>query len=91
MSVADQIKLLLTESLKPAHLEVVNDSHKHAGHRETPGSGESHFTVVIVSDKFSGMPMVKRHQLVYKSITALLGSPVHALSIKAYDTLNDYR
>ena len=87
MSIADQIKQLLTASLRPTHLEVVNDSHKHAGHREASGSGESHFSVVIVSDKFSGLPIVKRHQLVYKSISSLLGSPVHALSIKALDTL----
>ena len=84
MLVADQIKALLTRELNPTQLEIINDSHKHAGHAGSPDSGESHFTVTVVSDKFFGLSSVKRHQLVYTILAELLEGPIHALSLRAF-------
>ncbi len=82
--VADQIRALLTKEFHPKELEIINDSHKHAGHAGSPNSGESHFTIVIVSEKFDGVPRVKRHQMVYDILSELLEGPVHALSLRAF-------
>lgn len=48
------------------HIEVVDESHKHAGHAAMKGlnKAETHFAVVIVSNKFEGMPLIARHRLI---------------------------
>jgi|688.fasta_scaffold2815488_1 BolA protein len=56
----------LRSQFVPEHIEVVDESHKHAGHAAMKGLNktETHFTVVIVSSKFEGMPLIARHRLV---------------------------
>ena len=66
-----------TAGFNPAHLEVINESHLH---RVPPGS-ESHFKLVIVSDRFLGEARVKRHQAVNKALSEELGGGIHALSM----------
>jgi BolA family transcriptional regulator, general stress-responsive regulator len=73
----------LTDALAPSHLEVINDSHHHAGHRGDDGSGESHWTVVVESDRFGGLTRVARQRLVNQALADLLSSRIHALAIKA--------
>jgi sulfur transfer protein SufE/stress-induced morphogen len=74
----------LITSLNPTSIQLVDDSHKHAGHAGSKGwdNGESHFSLMIVSDKFDGLNLVKRHKLIY----GLLGDvmpKIHALAIIA--------
>lgn len=83
MSVEQVIREKLTKAFSPVALEVENDSHRHAGHRSSPGTGESHFRVHIVSKKFDGLSRVERHRLVNAALAAELSGPVHALAIKA--------
>lgn len=83
MSVEDSIRKKLTEAFTPENLEVANDSHRHAGHAGSPGTGESHFRVEIVSEKFTGLARVERHRLVNEALAQEFAGPVHALSIKA--------
>lgn len=83
MSVEDQIREKLTQAFAPVALEVVNDSHRHAGHASSPGTGVSHFTVKVVSDAFAGKSRVERHRLVNAALAAELAGPVHALAIQA--------
>lgn len=62
-------------------LEVQDDSHLHAGHA---GAREGrHFSVRLVSDRFTGLPRVARHRLVYDALRALMPSGIHALAIDA--------
>lgn len=82
MSVQSTIESKLTKALDPEFLEVVNQSHEHAGHQH--GSTDSHFMVVIVSSQFDGISRVARHQLVYRILSEELQSPVHALVVKTY-------
>ncbi len=84
MSVENQIREMLMIALEPKRLDVVNDSHLHAGHGGSPGTGESHFRVLVVSDQFNGKSRVARHRLVNDALAPLLRSKVHALAIKAY-------
>ncbi len=67
-------------ALRPAHLEVVNESHMHS----VPPNSETHFKVVIVSDDFEGRRKVARHQAVYGLVGDELAGPVHALALHTY-------
>jgi len=69
------------QRLAPIHLQVIDDSHLHAGHAGNTGGG--HFSVFIVSDAFAGLSLIKRHRLVYDAAAELLPSAIHALSIQA--------
>ena len=75
----------LSAALEPEHLEVVDDSHKHAGHLGMPtdASGETHFTIKVVSACFTGKSRVARHRLVNEALADELAGPVHALAIEA--------
>jgi BolA protein len=80
---AEIIAARLTDSLAPSQLEVINDSHHHAGHMGDDGTGESHFTVVVESDRFVGLNRVARQRLVNHALADLLSSRIHALAIRA--------
>lgn len=81
MSVEEIIKTKLTEGLEPDRLEVVNISHQHAGHASSPGTGESHFEVAVVSKAFSGLPKVARFRLVHNLLKEEMKERIHALSL----------
>lgn len=69
------------EALNPELVEIEDDSAKHAGHAGNTGGG--HYNVLIVSDAFDGLPLIKRHRLVFEQVNDLMQSQIHALSIKA--------
>ncbi len=69
--------------LEPVRLDVINESHMHAGHRSSPGTGESHFRVLVISAKFAGKSRVERHRMVNAAVAELLQGRVHALAIRA--------
>jgi stress-induced morphogen len=46
------------------------------------GTGD-HFEVTVVSDRFEGETLVKRHRLVYDAIGDAMRSEIHALMIRA--------
>jgi len=68
--------------LAPLALEIRDDSAAHAGHAGAAAGG-GHFSVLIVSQAFDGVPRLKRHQTVMARVADLLPHPIHALSIKA--------
>lgn len=69
-----EIEDLLQKELSPTHLEVIDESQMHSRGRET------HFKVVVVSSKFSGLNKVKRQQLVYRVLQPIFDQGLHALS-----------
>ena len=81
MSVEASIRAKLTEHLAPDKLVIVNESHKHSGHAGSPGTGESHFNVQVVSQAFLGLHKVARFRKVHKILKQELDGPVHALSL----------
>ncbi len=81
--IATEIDARLRAALSPEHLAVIDDSEKHRGHAGHDGSGESHFTVEIVSDRFTGQSRVARQRMVNAALADLLRDKVHALAIKA--------
>jgi BolA family transcriptional regulator, general stress-responsive regulator len=83
MSVEERIKLKLTKAFAPQALEVVNDSQRHAGHAGSPGTGESHFSVKVVSSAFVGKSRLERHRMVNDVLAEELAGKIHALAVSA--------
>lgn len=79
---AARLESRLRTSLAPVELEIVDDSHLHAGHVGA-ADGRGHFSVRIVSERFAGLPVVRRHRLVYEAVGDMMATDIHALSISA--------
>ncbi|WP_237476415.1 BolA family protein [Lichenibacterium dinghuense] len=84
MSAKDRIVAALTEGLRPQSLDVIDESHHHAGHMGSRPSGETHFRVRITAEAFANKSRVDRH----RAVNALLADElqpngVHALAIEA--------
>lgn len=84
MSRDQSIRDKLMIALEPTRLDVVNESELHAGHRSSPGTGESHYRILAVSPKFSGLSRVARHRLVNEALAGELASGLHALALATY-------
>jgi sulfur transfer protein SufE/stress-induced morphogen len=71
--------------LRPVKLEIVDESHKHAGHAGVAGSegGETHFKVNVVAECFSGLSLVQRHKMIYTLLDHEMNNGIHALSVNA--------
>jgi BolA family transcriptional regulator, general stress-responsive regulator len=80
MTMHDQIVTRLTAAFAPAALDVINESHKHAGHSGDDGSGESHFRIVIRADVFGPMTRVARHRAVHAALGDI-NTRVHAIAL----------
>jgi len=81
-AVATTLKTRLAE-LSPVVLELADDSAEHAGHAGAAGGG-GHFSLLIVSEQFSGLTRIARHRAVLDRVGDLIPYPVHALAIRAY-------
>jgi BolA protein len=79
---AARLESRLRAALQPAELQVIDDSHLHSGHAGAAG-GHGHFTVLLVSERFAGLPVVRRHRLVYEAVGDMMQTDIHALSITA--------
>lgn len=86
MSVTKTIEDKLQAAFSPDVLEVINESHLHAGHAGSPGTGDSHFKVVIKAGAFNGESRLARQRAVMDTLKEELAGPIHALSIQADGT-----
>ncbi|MGD8712541.1 MAG: BolA/IbaG family iron-sulfur metabolism protein [Thiohalophilus sp.] len=80
MSMQSVIEEKLSQQIHPSHLQVINESDNH----NVPPGSESHFKVVIVSDSFSGKPLIARHRLVNEVLAEELQNHIHALALHTY-------
>lgn len=76
------IEQRLRAAFAPEDLNIIDESSKHVGHPGARGGG--HYAVTIVSANFSGMSTLKRHRLIYDTLSDLMAEEIHALSIHAY-------
>ena len=83
MSVAAAIERKLRDAFAPTALDIVDESHLHAGHVGARDEGETHFRVEIEAEAFRGGSRVDRQRLVYRVLREELDGPVHALSVSA--------
>jgi len=77
-----QIRLRLEAAFTPDVLEIVDESHRHAGHAGAR-DGRGHFLVRIVSNRFEGVRPLARHRMVYAALGPLMQTDIHALSLEA--------
>ena len=77
-----RIRTLLAGEFSPLHLDVIDDSARHAGHAGARG-GAGHYRVRILSERFRGLSVLARHRLVYETLRDLIPDEIHALSIEA--------
>ncbi len=82
MTRVERIRSALEVAFQPSELEVVDDSHKHAGHAGAR-DGRGHFGVRIVSEAFANMTPLARHRAVYAALGEMMQTDIHALSIDA--------
>lgn len=78
----ERIRERIEKSLAPAELDVIDESHLHAGHAGAR-DGRGHFRVRVVSDRFSGLKPLQRHRLVYDAVGDLMATDIHALAVSA--------
>ena len=86
MKAVEKIREKLIKEFNPSYLEVIDESHMHAGHAGAPEGGESHFKVRMVSEAFTGKSRVERQRLVHKSLADDLATYIHALSLDLKNT-----
>mgnify|MGYP001075052477 len=78
----ERIRAALQTVLTPTHLEIIDDSHHHAGHAGAQ-DGKGHFRVSILAECFAGEAPLRRHRMVYAAVDKLMVTDIHALSIDA--------
>ena len=79
MRVAETLRAKLEAAFSSPVIDIVDESHKHAGHAGARPEGESHFRVSIVAAEFNGLNRIARHRLVHDVLAQELQGPVHAL------------
>ena len=83
MTTRDVITEKLNTAFTPQSVEVVDESHQHAGHAGHRPGGETHFRVYIVAEAFRGKSRLERHRMINETLAGELGGGVHALAIHA--------
>lgn len=81
MTIAETLRGKLENAFEPTVLDIVDESHLHAGHMGARPEGETHFRVMIVSPAFAGAGRVQRHRMVHDVLAAELRERVHALAL----------
>jgi BolA protein len=79
------IRARLEQAFAPDELEIIDDSHRHAGHAGAK-DGRGHFRVRIVSRRFAGAKTLERHRMVYAALGSLMQTDIHALSVDAHSS-----
>jgi BolA protein len=69
-------------ALEPQSIDLLDESGLHAGHPGAAGGG-GHFRLAIASPHFQGKSVQERHRMIYAALGTLMGSRIHALSIRA--------
>ena len=77
--IESQIINTLSSSMNLSSLKIINESFMH----NVPIGSESHFKIVVVTNDFNNLSIIKRHQLIYKTLDNLMNK-IHALSIHAF-------
>jgi stress-induced morphogen len=82
MNRQERIVDILSKALEPSSLSVMNESHKHKGHAGDDGTGETHFHIEMVSQRFEGLSRIACQRMVYDLLEAELQTGLHALSLR---------
>ena len=75
---------------KPHFFSVSDVSEQHRGHQNFKENVESHFEIIIVSEKFDNRNKIERHRMVNKSLKEEFLSDLHSVTIKTY-TIDEFK
>jgi BolA protein len=78
---AARLEDVLNRAFSPSLIRVVDDSAQHAGHAGAQPGGETHYSVLLVSDAFRGQNRVARSRAVHTVLEAEFAGGMHALSL----------
>lgn len=81
MSIRESLERKISDGLRPDRLEIIDESHLHAGHAGARPGGDSHFKVLIVAGDFAGKSRVERQRLVNGLLAEEFAAGLHALSL----------
>jgi BolA protein len=76
-----RMESVLRDRFAPTILQVADDSAKHAGHAGARPGGETHYDVLLVSERFKGLSRVERHRLVNEALADEFNTGLHALAL----------
>ena len=85
-----KIETLILKNFKPEFFSVLDVSEQHRGHYNFKENIESHFEIIIVSEKFKNLNRIERHRMVNQSLKAEFLSDLHSVTIKTY-TSEEYK
>ncbi len=84
MSFIKSIRQKIENALHPEMLQIINESHLHAGHQEQfDGTGETHLRLHVVSEAFNGKSRVERHRMINDLVSEEMQQGLHAIAIDA--------
>jgi len=83
-----EIETAIRSHLNIYHIEIIDDSAKHAGHKQNSGGG--HYNAFIISDSFKDKSLIQRHRLVYEALGEMMTTDIHAFSMKTL-TVNEFK
>ncbi|MEL6750558.1 MAG: BolA family protein [Pseudomonadota bacterium] len=82
-----QLEAKLQAAFSPDHLEVINESHLHAGHQPGfDGQGESHIRIRMRAAAFDGASRVNIHRQVNALCADEFAAGLHALALDVKGT-----
>ncbi len=87
MDTTEIINSNLKEKIAAEHVEIIDESHLHRGHKAAGGGG--HYSIVVVSPQFENLNVMERIRLVHKVLDQeMTGTPklIHALQVKTFDS-----
>ena len=82
MHMDDLIKSIIEENFAPVQMELINESHKHAGHAGDDGSGQTHYKLIVVSNTFDGKSRVEQQRIVLSALEKAFNQGLHTISLK---------
>ena len=85
-----KIETLILKNFKPEFFSVLDVSEQHRGHQNFEENIESHFEIIIVSEKFKNLNRIERHRMVNQSLKEEFLSDLHSVTIKTY-TMEEYK
>ena len=85
-----KIENLILKNYEPEFFSVIDVSEQHRGHQNFREDVESHFEIIIVSEKFQNLNRIDRHRMVNQSLREEFSSNLHSVIIKTY-TSEEYK
>ncbi len=85
-----RIEKIILENYEPYFYSVLDISEQHRGHQNFKENVESHFEIIIVSEKFKNIARIDRHRMVNRSLKEEFFSDLHSIIIKTF-TIKEYK